>query len=68
MKRLLATVALLALGCNTLPIGEDGLGRLPAADSLVILPDSSAGYGKYVPLGAADTMYLGRDDQKKEYK
>ncbi len=63
MKRLLAAVALLALGCNTLPIGEDGLGRLPAADSLIVLPDSSASYGKYVPLGAADTMYLGRDDQ-----
>ena len=49
-------------GCNTLPVGEDGLGRVPVADSLLILPDTSAGVARYAVLGDADTMLLGQDD------
>jgi len=52
----------LVIGCNTLPVGEDGLGRVPGADSLTFIPDSSAGLARYAVLGAADTMLLGRDD------
>ncbi|MFO7675589.1 MAG: hypothetical protein R6X12_04680 [bacterium] len=64
MTRLaLALLMLAATGCNTLPVGEDGLGRIPSTDSLVVALDSSAGFIRYTPLGAADTMLLGRDDQ-----
>jgi hypothetical protein len=62
-RQLLALLALLAAGCNTLPVGEGGLGRIPATDSVIITPDSTAGFARYTPLGSADTMLLGRDGQ-----
>ncbi len=62
MKTLAIALALCLLACNTLPVGFDGLDRIPADSSLTLSPDTAASYGKYVPLGAADIMYLGRDD------
>lgn len=49
--------------CNTLPVGADQLDRIPRSDSLTLLPDTQASYARYVPLGAAGTMYLGQDAQ-----
>ncbi|MFO7638542.1 MAG: DNRLRE domain-containing protein [bacterium] len=54
---------LVATGCNTLPIGEDGLGRIPATDSIRLSADSSAGIAGYAVLGDADTMFLGGNSQ-----
>lgn len=51
----------LVAACNTLPVGEDGIGRIPRTDSLIILPDSGTGIARHAVLGAADTMILGRD-------
>jgi hypothetical protein len=50
------------LGCNTLPVGYDQLrDRVTGTSDTTIVPDSSAGYMRYVPLGGASMLYLGRD-------
>ncbi len=61
MKTAALTLVLVFLACNTLPVGFDQLERIPEADSLVLAPDTLAGYAKYVPLAPADIMYLGQD-------
>lgn len=56
---LLATLSL--LGCNTLPVGYDALGRYPGTEEVLLRPDSVASYGRYVPLGDCDRLYIGSD-------
>lgn len=61
-----ALTAFLLLGlvaCNTLPVGSGQLRGVPAVDSLTLEPDTVDGFSKYVPLGSADTMFLGQDEQ-----
>jgi len=59
--RPLLALVLVFVGCNEFPVGSDQLDRIPYADSVTLLPDTIAGYSKYVALGAADQMYLGED-------
>ncbi len=63
MKKLLAFPLLLLLAaCNTLPVGFDEIrDRVPDDSVLAILPDTAAGYARYVPLGAAERLYFGSD-------
>jgi len=61
ISRLLVT--LLAVGCTTLPTGFDQLGPPPESRTITLLPDSLDSYSKYVPLGDAAELLLGRDDQ-----
>ena len=49
--------------CNTLPVGSGQLRGVPEVDSLTLEPDTVDGFSKYVPLGSADTMFLGRDGE-----
>jgi hypothetical protein len=53
--------ALVLAGCNTLPVGYDGLGRYPETDELVLRPDSVASYGRYVNQGEANRLFVGSD-------
>jgi hypothetical protein len=54
--------ALLLVGCNTLPVGFGEIGdRVPPDSALTQAPDTAAGYVRYVPLGAPDKLYFGRD-------
>lgn len=62
MNRLLPVFILVACACDRLPVGFDQLGRVPEAARVTLFPDSSDSYVKYVPLGAAGDMLLGRDD------
>lgn len=59
----LILIFFLLLACNTLPVGSDQLRGVPAVDSLALEPGTVDGYSKYVPLGSADTMFLGEDDE-----
>ena len=48
--------------CNTLPVGYDQLrDRVTGASDTTLIPDSADGYARYVPLGGASMLYLGRD-------
>ena len=48
--------------CNTRPVGYDQLhGRVNGASDTTLLPDSANSYVRYVPLGGASLLYLGRD-------
>ncbi|MCX6843102.1 MAG: DNRLRE domain-containing protein [candidate division WOR-3 bacterium] len=48
--------------CNTLPVGYDQLrDRVTGASDTTLVPDSAAGYARYVPLGGSSMLYLGRD-------
>jgi len=58
----LPALMLLVLSCNTLPVGYDGLGRVPDTRAFVLAPDSVASYGRHAALGSADTLRLGQDD------
>ena len=50
------------LGCNTLPVGYDQLrNRVTGASDTTLVPDSAAGYARYVPLGGSSMLYLGHD-------
>lgn len=51
------------LACNTLPVGFDQINTLPETHTLELLPDSIDSYGKFVPLGYADYLLLGKDEQ-----
>uniref|UniRef100_A0A7C4GBZ3 DNRLRE domain-containing protein n=1 Tax=candidate division WOR-3 bacterium TaxID=2052148 RepID=A0A7C4GBZ3_UNCW3 len=62
MNRLILLLALAACACDRLPIGFDQLERVPAAASTTLFPDSLDSYVKYVPLGSAADMLLGRDE------
>lgn len=53
----------LLVACNTLPVGFDQFENLPATEVLELLPDSIDCYAKYVPLGFADHLLLGKDNQ-----
>jgi hypothetical protein len=63
MRRFALLALLLAAACNTSPVGFGGLERVPDARSHELPADSLAGYAKYVALGAAGELLLGRDDQ-----
>jgi len=53
---------LLSSACNTLPVGYDQLGdRVTGASDTTLVPDTAASYPRYVPLGGASMLYLGRD-------
>jgi hypothetical protein len=48
--------------CNTLPVGYDQLrDRVTGTSDTTLVPDSAAGYMRYVPLGGSSMLYLGRD-------
>jgi len=50
------------LGCNTLPVGYDQLrDRVTGTADTTLVPDTAAGYARYVPLGGASMLYLGQD-------
>lgn len=63
--RILALSCVLAaafVGCNTRPVGYDQLrGRVNGTSDTTLLPDSVSSFVRYVPLGAASLLYLGRD-------
>ncbi|MGC8797658.1 MAG: DNRLRE domain-containing protein [candidate division WOR-3 bacterium] len=61
--RTLGITVLLFLACNTLPVGFDQLTNLPETGTLELLPESLDSYGRYIPLGYADYLILGRDGQ-----
>ncbi|MCL6465507.1 MAG: DNRLRE domain-containing protein [candidate division WOR-3 bacterium] len=63
MKQYLFLAVLLTLACNTLPVGFDQIDRLPETATLEIAPDSADCYVKFVPLGSADHLLLGKDPQ-----
>ena len=55
-------VILLVCSCNTLPVGYDQLrDRVTGASDTTLVPDSAAGYARYVPLGGSSMLYLGHD-------
>ena len=55
-------LSLLPLACNTLPVGYDQLrDRVTGTADTTLVPDSAAGYARYVPLGGASLLYLGQD-------
>ncbi|MGQ9678417.1 MAG: DNRLRE domain-containing protein [bacterium] len=56
-------VTLLMIACNTLPVGFDQINRLPETATIELVPDSVDSYAKFVPLGAADHLLLGKDQQ-----
>ncbi len=56
-------LALLLVACNTLPVGFDQLTTLPESGTLELFPDSLDGYSRHVPLGYADWLLLGSDEQ-----
>ncbi len=62
MRSILA-LSLLFLACNTLPVGFDQIRTLPETRTVEILPESIDSYGKFVPLGYADYLLLGKDNQ-----
>ncbi len=50
------------LGCNTRPVGYDQLrGRISGTADTTLSPDSVSSYARYVSLGGASLLYLGRD-------
>ncbi|MEO0025151.1 MAG: DNRLRE domain-containing protein [candidate division WOR-3 bacterium] len=56
-------LTLLLLACNTLPVGFDQLTTLPESGMLELVPDSLDCYSRHIPLGYADWLLLGRDEQ-----
>lgn len=61
---LTAGVCVLVLSaCNTLPVGFDLIGSIPEQQSIELLPDTLDSYAKFVPLGDASYLLLGKDDQ-----
>ncbi len=61
MKKILASL-IFFLGCNTLPVGFDQFTTLPETRTFDLPPDTVDSYGKYIPLGLADYLLLGKDD------
>ncbi|HTW90784.1 MAG TPA: DNRLRE domain-containing protein [bacterium] len=58
----LCILTLALIGCNTRPVGYDQLSnRVSGASDTTLLPDSTASYMRYVPLGGSSLLYLGRD-------
>ncbi|MEO0005712.1 MAG: DNRLRE domain-containing protein [candidate division WOR-3 bacterium] len=51
------------LACNTLPVGFDQINTPPETRTLELLPESTDSYSKFVPLGYADYLLLGKDDE-----
>lgn len=63
MNQQLLLASLLLLACNTLPVGFDQIDRLPETATVEVVPDSADSYAKFVPLGSADHLLLGKDQQ-----
>jgi hypothetical protein len=62
-NRVLPLILILFLACNTLPVGFDQIRTLPETRTVEIRPESTDSYGKFVPLGFADYLLLGKDEQ-----
>ncbi len=62
-KNLAFALTLIWLGCNTVPVGSDLIGRVPEQRTIELLPDTVDSYAKFIPLGFADYLVLGKDDQ-----
>ncbi len=60
---LLAVFVIIIIGCNTLPVGSDQLRDLPQMTTIELTPDSLDTYAQFVPLGFANYLLLGKDDQ-----
>lgn len=63
MKHRLFLAILFILACNTLPVGFDQIKQLPETVTLELVPDSTDCYARFVPLGSADHLLLGKDQQ-----
>lgn len=63
MMRPILLLSLLFFACNTLPVGFDQLTTLPEKGILELLPESLDCYSRHIPLGYADWLLLGRDEQ-----
>lgn len=59
----LPSLLIFFLNCNTLPVGFDQINRLPETGTVELLPDRADSYVKFVPLGSADHLLLGKDNQ-----
>lgn len=65
MSRILPWIQVLILlltRCNTLPVGFDQIKEVPVNGFVELVPDSLDCYSKYVSLGYADYLLLGKDD------
>lgn len=62
LPALLTLLALLVVGCNTLPLGYNEIkDRVPADSAFTLAADSAARYIRYAPLGTAARLFFGAD-------
>ncbi len=63
MKHLIIGFAIFIIGCNTLPVGSEQMRDLPETSTIELIPESLDTYARFVPLGFADYLLLGKDNQ-----